>query len=46
MRIADTTKLAPHFVGPCKVLERTGEIEYKLDLPENMQIYDVFMFPC
>jgi hypothetical protein len=36
-------KLAPRYIGPFKILERRGEISYKLELPPKMfDVHDVF----
>ena len=39
LKLAGTNKLWPKFVGPLKVLERSGEVAYRLELPG---IHDVF----
>ncbi|WVZ89701.1 hypothetical protein U9M48_036070 [Paspalum notatum var. saurae] len=36
-------KLAPRYIGPLKIVERKGEVAYKLELPSNLcGIHDVF----
>ena len=35
-------KLADKFVGPFRVLERVGEVSFKLELPTNWRIHNVF----
>ena len=43
IRYGKGSKLAPHFVGPFKILERIGPIAYRLALPPNLaRIHDVF----
>jgi hypothetical protein len=36
-------KLAPRYIGPYKILERRGELSYKLELPPKLsKFHDVF----
>jgi len=39
---AGTPKLLPRYIGPFKVLERVGELAYRLEIPETLKIHDVF----
>ncbi len=35
-------KLSPHYLGPYRIAEHVREVSYKLDLPANMKIHNVF----
>ena len=42
LKISGTNKLAPRYLGPFKILERIGQVTYRLELPVSMKIHDVF----
>ena len=42
-RIKVKEKLSPRFIGPFKILDKTGEVAYQLELPPQLSdVHDVF----
>jgi len=39
-------KIKPHLYGPYRVLQRVGEVDYELELPEGSKIHNVFNVLC
>jgi hypothetical protein len=42
LRVRGSRKLLPKRYGPFKITEKIGPVAYRLDLPVNMKIHDVF----
>ena len=42
LRLPGTPKLMPKWIGPVKVIERVNPVAYKLELPPQLRIHDVF----
>ena len=43
MRFGKKGKLSPRYIGPYEILERIGELAYRLELPPELsQLHDVF----
>jgi hypothetical protein len=42
LKVRKDTKLLPKYVGPVVVLKRIGPVAYKLELPPQWKVHDVF----
>jgi hypothetical protein len=42
LKLPGPQKLGPKWVGPYKILERVGKVSYRLELPANLKIHNVF----
>ncbi|CAN6720908.1 unnamed protein product [Malus baccata var. baccata] len=43
VRFGKKGKLSPRFIGPYMIIERVGEVAYRLELPQELsKLYDVF----
>ena len=42
LRLGNCAKLSPRYCGPFQIIERVGPIAYKLALPTNVKVHNVF----
>ena len=42
MRFGKRGKLSPRFIGPFEILERIGDVAYRIALPPTLAVHDVF----
>ena len=45
MALRQNLNLSPQFFGPFQIIQRVGEVAYKLKLPKTSKFHPVFMFP-
>ena len=42
LRTGPVPKLSPRFCGPFKVINKVGQVAYKLELPETSRVHPIF----
>ena len=42
LKVRKDTKLLPKYVGPVSIVKRIGPVAYKVELPPNWKVHDVF----
>ena len=42
LRLGSCAKLAPRYYGPFEILSRIRQVAYKLALPPNLRVHNVF----
>ena len=42
LKLGSCAKLVPRYCGPFEILSRMGQVAYKLALPPNLKVHNVF----